>query len=257
MKKIVGLIKKEWATHKIFIMAAYVLGIAILYVLPLTLEKMGDLELTQNSNMGLVIATLIVGALAITTQLLVSIRDDVRKKELWLHSTSSIYQLVGVKVVFIVLNFFVFGFIFTALGMYPLHEIFVGPFLEVLLLQVVIISIATLMVFIMCIQIILFSALYYTLKRYIWRFASIVTIVLFFFTTGAVTKFTSSSIYKTVMYNGEIDLTPLMQYLPDLSNTSFTMSLGSVYLVEELCMWLILFFIFAIGSRWLEKGILR
>lgn len=257
MKKIVGLLKIEWAVHKIFIMAAYVLGIAILYVLPLTIEKMGDLELSQNSSMGLVIAILIVGALAIATQFLVSIRDDVRKKELWLHSTSSIYQLVGVKVVFIVLNFVVFSFIFTALGMYPLDEIFVGPFLEVLLLQVVFICIATLLVFIMCIQIIIFSALYYTLKRYIWRFASIVTIVIFFFTTGAVTKLTSSSVYKTLMHNGEIDLTPLMQYLPDMSNTSFTMSLGSFYLVEELFMWLILFLIFTIGSRWLEKVILR
>lgn len=257
MKKIVGLAKKEWATHKLFIVAAYVMGFAIFYVLPLAIEAMGDLELPQDFNMGLMIATLIIGALAIATQFLVSIRDDVRKKELWLHSTSSIYQLVGVKVVFIVLNFVVFAFIFTALGMYPLDEIFVGPFLEVLLLQVVFICIATLIVFIMCIQIILFSALYYTLKHYIWHFAIIVTIALFFVTTGAVTKLTSSSVYKTLMHNGEIDLTPLMQYLPDMSNTSFTMSLGSFYLVEELFMWLILFLIFTIGSRWLEKVILR
>lgn len=179
MKKFNGLLKKEWVLYRLWIFAAFMMGLAILYLLPFALSK-GNLELiTDELHFGLMMATLVMGSLFILIQFLSSIRSDVHKKDIWLHSTSSIVQLLGVKMLFTGVSYLVYMVLFTSLGMYTVNDLYEGSFPQILFLQSIIVGVALSAEVVFFVTIIVFYALYLTLKRYIGRFAILITAILF------------------------------------------------------------------------------
>lgn len=257
MARNLGLLRKEWVLYRSWIFAAFVTGFAILFILPLALSK-GNRELiTDELHFSFMLGSLVIGSLFILLQFLSSLRNDVHKKETWLHSTSSIMMLTGIKLLFSGIFCLVYLLLFTSLGMYNVNDVYEGTFLQIFLLQILIVGITFLIEMSFCTLIIFFYALYLTIKRYIGRVAIIMSAFVFFVANWAFFSFVESGLYQSLFYYGEVNLTPLINYLPTAKTIVFSTTGGSIFLVEELIAWLFSIGLFIIGSKWTEKVVLK
>lgn len=256
LKKFAGLLKKEWVLYRTWLFVGVFIGIMLSMVVPYLIRRLSDGFTMENQlSFAFSILVLILGGFFSILQFLASMRHDLKCKEIWLHSTSSIAQLVGVKIVFSLIGYAIFNLIFMSIAIYKTRDEIVGNFAQVLLLLLFIVAIIVILQLMMFVIMVLFLAFNLQMKHLIGRFSIVITMVTFFFSMDLWFKFTESGLYDDIFHHVEIPLTWLDQYFPKLQTTELL--LGSFYVVEEVASIIWLAILFIIATKWLEKVVLR
>ncbi|MEQ6353813.1 hypothetical protein ABNX05_04230 [Lysinibacillus sp. M3] len=256
LKKFAGLLKKEWVLYRTWLFVGVFIGIMLSMVVPYLIRRLSDGFTMENQlSFAFSILVLIIGGFFSILQFLASMRHDLKSKEIWLHSTSSIAQLVGVKIVFSLIGYAIFNFIFVSLAIYKIRDEIVGNFAQVLLLLLFIVAIIVILQLMMFVIMVLFLAFNLQMKHLVGRFSIVITMVTFFFSMDLWFKFTESKLYDNIFHHVEIPLTWLDQYFPKIQTTELL--LGSFYVVEEVASIIWLAILFIIATKWLEKVVLR
>ncbi|MFC9542392.1 hypothetical protein ACFTQ7_21325 [Lysinibacillus sp. NPDC056959] len=256
LKKFAGLLKKEWVLYRTWLFVGVFIGIMLSMVVPYLIRRLSDGFTMENQlSFAFSILVLILGGFFSILQFLASMRHDLKSKEIWLHSTSSIAQLVGVKIVFSLIGYAIFNFIFVSLAIYKIGDEIVGNFAQVLLLLLFIVAIIVILQLMMFVIMVLFLAFNLQMKHLVGRFSIVITMVTFFFSMDLWFKFTESKLYDNIFHHVEIPLTWLDQYFPKIHTTELL--LGSFYVVEEVASIIWLAILFIIATKWLEKVVLR
>jgi hypothetical protein len=98
MKQWNGLLKKEWVTMKWPLLVSALFGILVMSFFPLLITRIFGLEV-HVFQIALIICFVwvIASALAPVTALFTMLEREMKRPDVWLHSTASIYKLVGAK----------------------------------------------------------------------------------------------------------------------------------------------------------------
>ncbi|MER2089572.1 MAG: hypothetical protein ABS920_07530 [Sporosarcina sp.] len=98
MKQWNGLLKKEWVTMKWPLLMSGLLGVMVMSFIPLLVSNFFGFEI-HVFEVALVICFLWAGAsvLAPVIALFTMLEREMKRPDIWLHSTASIYKLVGAK----------------------------------------------------------------------------------------------------------------------------------------------------------------
>lgn len=258
MSAFVYLLRKEWIQYRSWLFVTVVAGLFILIGIPyLFTEVMGSIVDKSIIALVLMIFVLVTGGWITLMQFISSLRADVRRKEMWLHSTNSIYILVGAKILFTLLTFFVFTMIIVIVGLYLSQEIIVGSLLQYAV-SIVLLIMATLLFqssFIVSFN--LSFVFYLQLKRFVGKFSIIITAVVFIGSFILLMKIVQNPLYDLLLRNGEVSLDFLSPYLLTFTMSVAKTPLGSMYIVEEIFSWGFLIFLFIISNKWLEKVVTR
>ncbi len=101
MRKFVSLVKKEWHEYKLWAFLMLFAGVFFIGILPTFADRLPNSRLAQD-DVRLAVLFTAVGGLCFTAsiQFIVSLRKDIRIKEIWLHNSSNILTLIGAKVCF-------------------------------------------------------------------------------------------------------------------------------------------------------------
>lgn len=256
LKKFAGLLKKEWVLYRAWVFVGIFIGITLSMIVPYLIRRLSDGFTMENQlSFAFSILVLVLGGFYSILQFLASIRHDLKSKEIWLHSTSSIAQLVGVKIVFSLIGYAIFNLIFVSIAIYKVKDEIVGNFAQVLLFLLFIVAIIVILQLVMFVIMVLFLAFNLQMAHLIGRFSIVITMVTFFFSMDLWFKFTESELYDGVFHHIEIPLTWLDQYLPKLP--TMELFLGSIYVVEEVASIILVAILFIIATKWLEKVVLR
>lgn len=93
-----GLLKKEWVTMKWPLLVGALFGILVMSFFPLLINRFLGVEV-EVFEVALVMCFIWAGAsvLAPVTALFTMLEREMKRPDVWLHSTASIYKLVGAK----------------------------------------------------------------------------------------------------------------------------------------------------------------
>ncbi|MGE6516466.1 hypothetical protein [Lysinibacillus sphaericus] len=259
LKKFSGLMKKEWVLYRGRLFFTIIGGLALSLVVPYLLLRLGDGFTTAHQQLFFLftILVLMLGNFYAVLQFFTSMLFDLKAKEMWLHSTSSIAQLVGVKIIFTLTGYAIFNLLFTSLALYFVRENYVATFGEVLLLLFLIVGMIVMFQFVLFVILLLFLAFYLQMKHFIGRFAIVIAIPAFFLSMDVWFRFTESEFYDKIFQFGEIRISRLEQYLPKAEVPTMQIELGSLYFVEEFFFIIVLALLFIVATKWLEKVVLR
>lgn len=260
LKNFAGLFKKEWLLFRAWIFVGIFAGSMLSLVLPYLIKRFVDgFTLPENQlSFALTMIVIIFGGFFSVLQFLASMRHDLKIKEIWLHSTSSITQLVGVKVIFSLIGYAIFNLIFITIAMYNLKDEFVANFGQILLSLLLLVGILVIFQWMMFVILLLFLTFYIQMKHFIGRFAIVIAMASFYFGVNLWYKFTESQLYENIFRHIEIPLDGLEHYLPKATESAMDFSMiGTLYAVEEVGNIFLIVFLFIIATKWLEKVVLR
>lgn len=256
LKKFAGLLKKEWVLYRAWLFVGIFIGITLSILVPYLIRRLSDGFTMENQlSFAFSILVLILGGFFSILQFLASIRHDLKTKEIWLHSTSSIAQLVGVKIVFSLIGYAIFNLIFVSIAIYKIKEEFIGNFAQMFLLLLFYVAVIVMLQLMMFVIMLLFLAFNLQMKHFIGGFSIVITMVAFFMSMNLWFKFTVSNLYDNVFHHIGIRLTFLNQFFPQVRSFPFTM--GTMYVVEEVATIIFVAILFIIATKWLEKVVLR
>lgn len=210
----------------------------------------------EEFRIGLLFLGLLLIGSVMPWQFLFSIRRGSKEKELWLHNSSPITALIGAKLFYtvawttLISAFYTFFFHWTT-------GIIDGSTGEIIWLQGLVVSIIFLLGILTSVVALLFYAVYIQLKRYIRYGSVIITGMLFGLFLFAIDKIATSSLYDKLLIHGEIPLTFLEKNMPVFTSEDVLVNFYSLYIVEELAMWLVMAICFIAASKWIERVITR
>lgn len=258
MNAFVFLLRKEWIQYRSWLFGTVVGGLFILIGIPyLFTEVMGIVLNKSNISFILMFFVLLTGGWITIMQFISSLRADIRRKEIWLHSTKSIYMLVGAKIIYTLLTFLVFTLIISIVGLFLSHGIVDGSLLQYAF-SLALMSIVAMLIhssFIVFINLIYVFNL--QLKRFIGKFSKFITVVAVIAGFILLIKVIDNPLYSLLLLNGEVSLQFLRPYLLTYTITGGKMQLGPLYIVEEIFSWGFLLFMFIISNKCLEKVVTR
>lgn len=258
MKSFAGLLKKEWVLYRSWFLVGVFAGIMLTWIVPYVLHQFVDIFAQSHQlAFAFTLIVLFVGGFYSILQFLASIRLDIKARESWLHSTSSITKLIGAKMVCSLIGYTLFNTLFVSIAIFNIKEELianVGQILFVLVLIVIALTLFQLMIFIL---LLFFLAFYLQLKHVIGRFSIVLTMLAFYLTTTAWVNVTESSLYQTILQHGAIPLSKIEPYLPQLKASTMEWKLGQLYAIEEVAFTVLMVVLFLVASRWLEKVVLR
>lgn len=256
LKNFAGLLKKEWLLYRAWLFSGIFIGIMLSLIVPYLIRRFsGEFTMENQLPFFFSILVLLLGGFFSILQYLVSIRNDLRTKEIWLHSTSSIAQLVGVKIVFSLIGYAIFNFIFVSIAIYNIKEEIIGNFAQILLLIMLVVSIIVIFQLMMFVIALLFFAFYLQMKHLIGKFSIVITMLTFSFSLNLWFKFTESKLYDNIFHRIGIPLTGLEPFFP--KSQTMNLSWGTMYIVDEVATFILVAILFIIATKWFEKVVLR
>ncbi len=258
MKSFAGLLKKEWVLYRSWFLVGIFGGIMLSWIVPYVLHQFVDI-FAQEHQLAFVFTLLVLfaGGFYSVLQFLASMRLDIKAKESWLHSTSSITKLIGAKMVCSLIGYTLFNTLFTSIAIYTIKDELIANAGQILLILVLIVTMLVIFQLMLFILLLFFFALYLQLKHLIGRFSIVLTMVAFFLAIDTWIRITESQLYQTIFLRGEVSLSKVEQYLPKAKEMTMEWMLGSIYVVEEVAMTLFMLLLFWAASKWLEKVVLR
>ncbi|MFS0575663.1 hypothetical protein AB1K83_08515 [Sporosarcina sp. 179-K 3D1 HS] len=212
MKQWNGLVRKEWASMKWALLAMGIIGIVVLSIFPFLIRQIFGLDI-HFYEITLVISFLwaLASVLAPVATLFVLLEREMKRPDVWLHSTASIFKLVGSKMVFAVLIGILSLFIPTTMLaiQYTLVSAPIFTMEEMVRFGVgFLVTLFFSSIGIMAIGF-FFWVMYRLIKPAVKGFAVPLTLLLFFFSTWLITKITLSDSYQRVVMVGKVDLSKL------------------------------------------------
>jgi hypothetical protein len=209
MKQWNGLLKKEWVTMKWPLLVGALLGIIVLSLFPVMISSFFGFEV-HLFEIALVICFIWAGAsvLAPVIALFTMLERERKRPDVWLHSTASIFKLVGSKVLFASLIGAV-GLLIPTIVLavqYALFNSTIASFDDLFFFG----SIFIVMIFAVSIVFMSIGFFFWVIdqlmKPYLKGFSIVVTIVLFFVTSQLYNQLALSEFYKKLTLIGPIDL---------------------------------------------------
>lgn len=258
MKQWNGLLKKEWISMKWSIVLSLLGALFILFLFPILLRKL----LGENVNLfeyALVITFVAaIGNLFIPFTLFwVLVEKEMKRPDLWLHSTASIYQLIGVKAFFamavgivsfsiptIVLATYYFvlspaGIVFNVLLVFGLTFLGILITASMMLLSTGI----------------FFWVLYRWMKPFVKGFSIPITIGLFLLSSYLYTRFTLSHFYETYVMVGPVDVTRWTDLQFESDYFTIAPSETVVYTGQMVLDTILTIGMFLIAVKWFDKKV--
>ncbi|MDM5247734.1 hypothetical protein [Lysinibacillus sp. G4S2] len=259
LKNFAGLFKKEWVLFRAWLFVGIFAGIMLSLVIPYLVERFVDgFTLPKNQlSFALTMMVIVLGGFFSVLQFLASMRHDLKIKEIWLHSTSSISQLVGVKVIFSLIGYAIYNLIFIIIAMYNVKDEFVANFGQILLALILTVGLSVILQWMMLVMLLLFLAFYLQMKHFIGRFSIVIMMGAFFFSMNLWYKFTESQLYANIFLHIEIPLDWLEHYLPKAKVSTMDFNISTLYVVEEVGITILIAILFIVATKWLEKVVLR
>lgn len=253
-----GLLLKEWTLYKSWLFGSIVMSIGVVLILPILLERYLITQVPiQEIRMVLMFLMLGFSVVNILIQFNSSLNHDNRKKDMWLHNPHSLHTLIGSKFLFSLGIYFIGNFIITTAGIYFLSDMFVGSFAHLLNLQLLLLVVMLFVGILGNIVWLLFWTIYLEGKYWIGKFSLITTVAIFFLAANYIPQLLSFLSLDKVLNQGEISLKFLGDYLPTITTNDFNLDLGSIYIVEELFIWIIFVLLFWGICKWLERVVTR
>ena len=253
-----GLLLKEWALYKSWLLGSAAMGLGVVFILPILLEKyLASVQSVQEIRMVLMFIMLGFSFVNLLVQFNNSLNTDNGKKDIWLHNPHSIHTLISAKYLFSLGIYFLGNIFITTSGIYFLRDILLGSFANLLNLQLLLLAF---MIFAGLLGNILWLT-FWTLnlegKYWIGKFSFITTVAIFLLITTYLPKLLTFLSLDKVLNQGEIPLKFIEEYLPIITITNFNLDIGSIYIVEELFTWIIFILLFWFICKWLEKVVTR
>ena len=209
MKQWNGLLRKEWVTMKWPLLVSSLLGIIVMSFLPHLLSKFFGFEI-HVFEVALVICFIWAGAsvLAPVISLFTMLEREMKRPDVWLHSTASIFKLVGAKAFF--------ASLFGAVGLlipttvlafqYALFRSTIVTFNDLLFFG----SISIVLIFAVSITFMSIGLFFWVIDRlmkpYLKGFSIVATIIIFLIASRLYGQFVLSDLYEKLLLIGPIDL---------------------------------------------------
>ncbi|WP_186672742.1 hypothetical protein [Sporosarcina sp. BP05] len=209
MKQWNGLLKKEWVTMKWPLLVSAVLGIIVMSFVPHLLVNFIGIK-AHVFEVALVICFIWAGAsvLAPVTALFIMLEREMKRPDVWFHSTASIFKLVGVKALFATLIGAVALLIPTTVLAIQ-HVLFsstMATFDDLLFFG----SIFIVIIFAVSISFMSIGFFFWVIDRlmkpYIKGFSIVATIIIFLVASRQYALFALSELYEKLFLIGPIDL---------------------------------------------------
>lgn len=253
-----GLLLKEWALYKSWLLGSAVMSLGVVFILPILLEKyLASVQSVQEIRMGLLFIMLGFSIVNLLVQFNKSLNTDNGKKDTWLHNPNSMHMLIGAKILFSLGIYFIGNIFITTAGIYFLSDMIIGSFAQMLYLQILLLVVLLIAGIILTIIWLLFWTLYVEGKYWIGKFSVILSLVVFLLVVIFLPKVLSFLSIDKLLMQGEVSLKFLGTYLPESATSDFTLDIGSIYIVEEIFMWIIFILLFWFICKWLEKVVTR
>lgn len=253
-----GLLLKEWALYKLWLFGSAIMGIGVVLVLPIMLERYLLTSVPiQEIRIGLMFVMLGFSVVNLLVQFNNSLNMDNGRRDVWLHSLNSMHTLIGAKFIFSLGLYFIGNIFITSSGIYFLSDVFLGSFMQLFNLQILLLVIMVFVGLLSNIIWLLFWTAYLEGKYWIGKFSLIMTVVVFFLSVIYLPKLVNLLSIDKILKQGEISLDFLNGYFPIITTTNLTVKIGSIFIVEELFTWIIFILLFWFTCRWLEKVVTR
>lgn len=253
-----GLLLKEWVLYRSWLFVSMLMGIGAVLILPIILERY---LLTSVSiyEIRLILLFFMLGISMINcvTQFRTSLRTDYLKKDTWLHNSHKMYTLVGVKFVFSLIIFFIGNVIITTAGFYFLSEILVGSFLQLFVLQLLLLILLLFAGMMINLGWLFVWTLYLESKYWIGKFSLFTTITISILIVSYLPRLFNLLTLDKLLNHGEISLNFIEEYLSTITARDFNLELGSIYIVYELFNLIIFVLLFWGICKWLERVVTR
>lgn len=209
MKQWNGLLKKEWVTMKWPLLVSVLFGIIVMSFVPHLIVNFLGFS-SHVFEVALVICFMWAGAsvLAPVIVFFIMLEREMKRPDVWFHSTASIFKLVGVKAFFATLIGAVGLLIPTTVlaVQYALFKSTTFMFNELLFFGCIFIII----IFAVSITFMSIGFLFWVIDRlmkpYLKGFSIVATIILFFVSSRLYSLFALSELYEKLLLNGPIDL---------------------------------------------------
>ncbi|WP_210471371.1 hypothetical protein [Sporosarcina sp. 6E9] len=265
VKRLKGLLQKEWVLLKWGILVLFIVNVAVVVAVPPLINRAFDLPMNTFENALIISGTWFVFSMFISVSiLLTSLEKEMKQPDIWLHSPVPMWQLVGVKAVFavavtgliLVLNGVLLSILFIMSDAYGAISRFDGA----LSMASVMIAIFLKSIYMMGFGFLFWS--FYQIGRSRSRRLSIIFTTLFFFAgvfTGSVIAelFRSIELLTTIKGFGSVKLTGLAFY--NEHNSNFFTGIvpdGVIFSVGGLILYGALTLIFfAVGAKLFEKKV--
>lgn len=209
MKQWNGLLKKEWITLKWPLLVSALLGIIVMSFVPHLIANIFGLEV-HVFEVVLVICFIWAGAsvLAPVIALFIMLEREIKRPDVWFHSTASIFKLVGAKAFFASLIGAV-GLLIPTLVLAVQHVLFsstMATFDDLFFFG----SIFIVMIFAVSIIFMSIGFFFWVIDRlmkpYLKGFSIVATIILFLVASRLYSLFVLSELYEKLILIGPIDL---------------------------------------------------
>ena len=253
MKQFIGLLKMEHRHLVTTYLVLAAMSLIALYIAPLGIVYYYPHLVVEHVRFTILIPLAIIIFISSIIMFVNSFKRDFAVKDIWLHSASPMYLLIGVKMVYqliglIVVEACVFsGFFFIG----DLVEGTIGEFIVFALFSafVTIFFYMFLIVFV-----------YFFLVLSLWglRFVGKFSIILMIGAMVVYFRVLEWIPTESPLQVGKVDVSGLENYMPNFGNdVDVTIVLSSLYIVEELFLWSVLIVIFVGTSKWLERVLAR
>lgn len=253
MKQFIGLYKMEHRYHAVMYTVVAALTLIVLFIVPYAVVYYLPHLLIEEVRFTSIIPLVILNFIAVSVLFVSGLKRDTNMKDIWLHNASTIYMLVGVKIVYhltalIIVEAFVFsGFFFIGdlvegtLFEFIVFALFSGVFISFLyILSIVFVY--------------FFTVLYLQGARFVGKFS----IVIMFAAIVIYLRILEWLPEETPLQVGKVSLSWLENYMPSFGHdVDVTVLFSGMYIVEELFMWAVLIIIFIGTSKWLERVLTR
>ncbi|MGM9944581.1 MAG: hypothetical protein ACI33M_06540 [Lysinibacillus sp.] len=256
MRRFVSLVKKEWHEYKLWAFLMLFAGVFFIGILPTFAYRLPNWRLAPD-DVRLAILFMAFGGLCFIAniQFVVSLRKDIKIKEIWLHNSSNILTLIGAKVCFSVCWGTVISIIY-GVASYFLGDALYGELYQLIFFHLMIVMLSFYTIILLTITALVFYTIYLQLKRYIGMASIVVTGLLFFLSIYGFEKVASSVIYKKLLYVGDVSLALLGKFFPIMFNDPAPL-VGHLYIFEEIFLAMLLVACFIVASKWIERVITR
>lgn len=253
MGKIWELLKREHMLNGAHSYVVFALLVLLISFLPIGVERYSDWYTAEEIRFAIVMFGASAVGLNAVIMTIASINRDVKMKELWLHSTQSIYTLIGVKVVYQFAVLLVLGLV-NYIGLFFVGDIVEGTFGQFLGLACLYLYLLASGFFVLSVFMIFINSLSKQLSVWIGKISFAVVFI------GVFVLVSMGDIFPplTFLQIGLIELPSIDAYLPKFNDAIISVhSYISFYIVEE-----VFYIVFLIGSymlscKWLERVITR
>ena len=253
MKQFVGLLKMEQRQNGMTYMVLAALSLIVIFLVPYGVIYFFPEYVVEHVRFVLTVPLAVVNFIAVNVMFVSSIHRDIKVKDIWLHNASSIYALVGAKIIYNVVALIVVEAC-VFIGFFFVGNLVEGTLFEFAVLALFATFITVFIYTFLIMFVYFFTVLYLQCARFIGKFSIIVEVAgiyLYF----ELMKWMPET---TPLQIGKIDLTWLENYMPTFGNdVNIVLMFSTFYVVEEIVSWVIMITIFVAISKWLERVLTR